>query len=488
MKFGLKEDIISKLTEVFEANPKVDKALIFGSRAKGNYRRDSDIDIAIKGAAITLDDILKMQVQFEEKGVKFKIDLLYYNGIKEKTVIEHIDRVGIDIYVRYKEYKLGEVLAKKGYIRGPFGSSLKRDEMKNSGIPVYEQKNAIYNSRDFRFFIDEQKFEELKRFQVQTNDLIISCSGTVGKVSIIRENDPKGIISQALLILRPDITKINLKYLYYFLSSKQGFELITQASHGSVQVNISEKKVVESIRIKIPPIAEQAIIAETLTSIDNKIDLLQRQNRTLEELAESVFRQWFLEEAGKNWKEMALDKIAEFLNGLACQKFPIQQNEEGLPVIKIKEMKNGITESSDIASSNVPEKYIVKDGDLLFSWSGSLDVGLWFGGIGVLNQHLFKVTSREFPQWFCYFWIKYHLEEFKGIAEDKSTTMGHIQRHHLSQARVLVPDKEGLKQMDEAINPFFKKLKSNQGQIGNLKQLRDTLLPKLINGEVRIEF
>ncbi len=117
----------------------------------------------------------------------------------------------------WRECELGKLLKPKGYVRGPFGSSLKRGEMVEQGVPVYEQKNAIYGNREFRFFITNEKFEELKRFQVETNDLIISCSGTVGKISIIEEDDPKGIISQALLILRPDIDKITLKFLFYFL-------------------------------------------------------------------------------------------------------------------------------------------------------------------------------------------------------------------------------------------------------------------------------
>ncbi len=202
----------------------------------------------------------------------------------------------------WKEYKLGEILADKGYIRGPFGSSLKRCEMKGAGIPVYEQKNAIYDSREFRFFIDNEKFNGLSRFQVKTNDLIISCSGTVGKISIIKEDDPKGIISQALLILRPDINKIILKYLYYTLSSRQGFDLITQASHGSVQVNIAERKVVENIPLLLPPLPEQRAIASVLSSFDDKIDLLHRQNKTLEAMAEALFRQWFVEEAEEGGK------------------------------------------------------------------------------------------------------------------------------------------------------------------------------------------
>ena len=98
-----------------------------------------------------------------------------------------------------REVILAELLQNKGYIRGPFGSALKRPEMKSEGIPVYEQQHAIYNSREFRFYIDEKKFEELKRFQVKNGDIVISCSGTVGKVTIIKEDDPKGIISQALI-------------------------------------------------------------------------------------------------------------------------------------------------------------------------------------------------------------------------------------------------------------------------------------------------
>ena len=103
--------------------------------------------------------------------------------------------------VEWKETHLSDVLADKGYIRGPFGSALKRGEMKEDGIPVYEQQHAIYNTRKFRYYIDEKKLDEMKRFQVRKDDLIISCSGTVGKVSIIRDDDPKGIISQALLLL-----------------------------------------------------------------------------------------------------------------------------------------------------------------------------------------------------------------------------------------------------------------------------------------------
>ena len=118
--------------------------------------------------------------------------------------------------------KLKDIIQDKGYIRGPFGSALKRNEMKEVGIPVYEQQNAIYNHRDFRYFIDEEKYESLKRFTVKKDDLIISCSGTVGKVSIIKEDDPIGIISQALLILRPNTEIINPDFYTISLPHQEG--------------------------------------------------------------------------------------------------------------------------------------------------------------------------------------------------------------------------------------------------------------------------
>ncbi len=388
----------------------------------------------------------------------------------------------------WKNCILGDVLEEKGYIRGPFGSALKRDEMKKTGIPVYEQANAIYNHRIFRYYIDRDKFSELSRFQVKTNDIIISCSGTVGKLSIIKDEDPKGIISQALLILRANINKIVLDYLYYFLTSKIGFELLTQASHGSVQVNIAEKKVVQNIPLLLPSYNEQIQISSILKSLDDKIDLLHRQNVTLEAMAEALFRQWFVMEDNSSWKRKPLSAIAEYLNGLPCQKYAPQNLIDRLPVLKIRELNSGISEDSDWATSTVPNEYIIHEGDVIFSWSGSLMVKIWNGEDCVLNQHLFKVTSHNYPKWYYYFWTKYHLEDFKIIAESHATTMGHIKRGDLDNAIVLIPAPNELSDMSKTIEPFFNKIIKNYSQIRTLEKLRDTLLPKLMSGEVRVNY
>lgn len=180
-----------------------------------------------------------------------------------------------------EQVKLSDVLQKKGYIRGPFGSALKRGDMKDAGIPVYEQQHAIYDHRDFRYFIDDKKFNEMQRFQVKTNDLIISCSGTVGKVSIINEEDPKGIISQALLILRADTDKILPEYLRYFFTSKEGYNAIVSRSSGSVQVNISKRDVIEQIPMRLPPLNSQRKVVEVLGKLDKKIKTNEAINKNL---------------------------------------------------------------------------------------------------------------------------------------------------------------------------------------------------------------
>lgn len=105
-----------------------------------------------------------------------------------------------------------------------------------------------------------------------------------------------------------------------------------------------------------------------------------------------------------------------------------------------------------------------------------------------LNQHLFKVTSADYPKWFYYYWIKQHLTEFRAIAESKATTMGHIQRGHLSSAKVIVPTVPELEDMNKTMYPLIEKIERNNAQIITLQKLRDTLLPKLISGEVRVEY
>lgn len=293
-----------------------------------------------------------------------------------------------------------------------------------------------------------------------------------------------GACSNDVLVFRAN-ENTDSKFLYYLLSQNSFFEFM-MLGHKGTKMPRGDKDAIICMNILIPSVSEQKVIAEVLSAIDDKIDFLNRQNKTLENLAETYFRQWFIEDAKEEWEEKGLDETAEFLNGLPLQKYPYKSGKY-LKAIKIKELNNGFSDSSDLCNDQVPDKYIVNNGDIIFSWSGSLEIAYWKYGKGALNQHLFKVTPNNYPKWFCYQWINYYLIDFRGIAADKATTMGHIQRHHLSQAKVLVPRGYDLEQMNEIMDPITKKIISNNNQVQTLKELRETYLPKLISGEIRVK-
>ncbi|VVH60758.1 Type I restriction-modification system, specificity subunit S (EC, partial [uncultured Gammaproteobacteria bacterium] len=210
------------------------------------------------------------------------------------------------------------------------------------------------------------------------------------------------------------------------------------------------------------------------------------QNKTLEQMAETLFRQWFVVESGEDWVEKPLSSVANFLNGLACQKFPPKNEVDKFPVLKIKQLRNGFSDECDWCTTEVKAEYIIENGDVIFSWSASLMVKIWDGDQCILNQHLFKVTSDDFPKWYYYLWSKHHLAEFVSISSSHATTMGHIKRGDLDDAMVLVPSPEESEEFSEIFTPLLDKIISNNKRLKNLTSLRDTLLPKLMSGEVRI--
>jgi len=296
----------------------------------------------------------------------------------------------------------------------------------------------------------------------------------------------KGFGSTEFHVFRGKAGISDTDFIFYLSRWSEVRDYAEANLHGTSGRQRVPKEAFDSLVLDLPPLPEQRAIAGVLSSLDDKIDLLHRQNKTLESLAETLWRETFLEDSHTEWAEKGLDEIADFLNGLPCQKYPPRLDGATLPVVKIKELHNGITDASDLVTNQVPNEYIIDDGDVIFSWSGSLEVIVWFSGKGVLNQHLFKVTSEKYPKWFYFYWIWHHLSDFQDIAQDKATTMGHIQRHHLSKARVLIPDENSFKQLDACIGPIFDKKINNLKECRKLEEMRDALLPKLMTGEVEI--
>ncbi len=431
----------------------------------------------------------------------------------------------------YKQTEIGEIpedwdvvdlksiLIDKGYIRGPFGSALRRPELKTKGIPVYEQQHAIYGSRDFRFYIDDEKFKELKRFQVQTNDLIISCSGTLGKVSIISEDDPKGIISQALLTLRPNPLKILPDYLKYFFTSKSGFSSITSRSSGSVQVNIANRQIIEQIKLALPGVDEQQQIASVLSSLDDKIELNRRMNKTLEEMGKALFKRWFVDfefpdengkpyksnggemvesELGlipKGWKAVPLIKVFDFLEGPGIRNW--QYADTGTRFINIRLINNGdidIKSANYINQKDVDTKYqhfLLQEGDMVVSASGTLGKNAIVRKSHLpllLNTSVIRFRPQDNVSYpFMYQYLQ--SEEF--LSEQIRLSAGSVQANfgptHLKQMSVLSPSKDILDRFNQICGAIYQEINAKMDENEQLGALRDSLLPRLMSGKLRVK-
>ena len=298
--------------------------------------------------------------------------------------------------------------------------------------------------------------------------------------------------------------EVDILFLYYMLKYKK----ITGDGSAIPQLTIP---MIKKEVVSLPSIEEQSRISTILSSLDDKIELNNRINADLEEQAQALFRRWFVDfefpneqglpyksnggkfvdsELGKipeGWKIGTLSEIADYLNGLAMQKFRPQDKELGIPVLKIKELgQKNCDSSSDICSESIKPEYIVNDGDVIFSWSGTLKIDIWCGGICGLNQHLFKVTSKIYPKWFYYYWTKQHLNKFIRIAKDKAVTMGHIKREDLDKSQLSIPNNKNFRTMNNIIGPLLEKQITLNIENRFLIQLCDAILPKLMNNEIKI--
>jgi len=371
------------------------------------------------------------------------------------------------------------------------GKNIVKEPMKDILVtPGNFRIGGGFKNSKFKYFNGEYP----KSYILKENDIIVTMTDlskdgdTLGYSAKVPKsnNEEKYLHNQRIGLVEFLNDKIDKDFIYWLLRTKDYHGFIVSAATGT-SIRHTSPTTIKEYEFFLPPLPEQKTIVSVLSSLDDKIDLLHRQNKTLEAMAETLFRQWFIEEAKEDWEEKPLDEIADYLNGLACQKFPFENDVDRLPVLKIKELRNGFTKNSDWVTSKVLEQYIVKNGDVIFSWSGSLLVKIWNGKNCVLNQHLFKVTSEKYPKWFYYFWTKHHLQKFISIAESKATTMGHIKRGDLHVVMVLVPSKEETEEMGIIMDPIVEKLIKNTKQICTLEQLRDTLLPKLMSGVVRMK-
>ena len=325
--------------------------------------------------------------------------------------------------------------------------------------------------------------------------------------------DKEGGASSDVLVLRVKEGHSS-KYLYALLLQDSFFDYVMLGTKGSKMPRGDKEQI---LRFAFPTLdVPEEKIGDLFFNLESKISLNLEINKNLEALAKQIYDYWFVQfdfpdENGRPYKSSGgkmvwneklkriipegwhcgnLFEIATFTNGLACQNNRPKEGEKPLPVIKIREMRDGFTADSEYVSPNIPEAVRVYNGDILFSWSASLEVMLWCFGNGGLNQHIFKVTSaNDFPKSFYYYQLLNYVTIFKKMAEARKTTMGHITQDHLQQSTIAIPDDISIaNKLDGIISPIFAQIVKLQEEITHLTKQRNELLPLLMNGQVTIEF
>lgn len=303
-----------------------------------------------------------------------------------------------------------------------------------------------------------------------------------------------------------DCGKADIRYVYYYLMTSDLRGLIT----GSAQPKLNQDNL-SAFVMNLPSREEQHRVASVLSAIDDKIALNKRMMSELEETARLIYDYWFTQfdfpdengnpyrssggkmthnktlnrEIPTSWKVGNLYDIAHYTNGLACQRHRPIGDDKGLPVIKIREMHEGLNKDTERVSSDIASSHLINRGDLLFSWSASLEVMFWSGPTCGLNQHIFKVIPKgRFSNLYVFMQLIAYLEIFKKMVEARKTTMGHITSDHLNQSKVVLPDSHTLNRFSDATKPLTDMLIQTGHEKQKLESLRNWLLPMLMNGQV----
>jgi restriction modification system DNA specificity subunit len=415
----------------------------------------------------------------------------------------------------WKRYKLGELLSIK------HGWAFKSENYVKDGKTALVTLRNI--SEDSRFVFDVNKTtyyggEYPEEYNLNEGDLIIPLTeqvvGLLGNSAFVPNfGDIKFVLNQRVGKVQEKYEKIDKIFLKYLLSTTTVRTQMEYRASGTKQRNISPKDIYD-IEVYIPELVIQKYIGRILYNLDKKIQINNQINQELEAMAKTLYDYWFVQfdfpdqngkpykssggkmvynpdlkrEIPEGWGVDSLWNIANFYNGLAMQKYRPDTNEDDyIPVIKIREMMNGFSKDTEKARLDIPIEAVVERGDILFSWSATLEVIIWGKERGALNQHIFKVTSDTYPKSFIYFELKSYLKVFKAIAELRKTTMGHITQDHLKQAKIVVPPIELISKLDAKLQPIMLKQQILENQNQELTQLRDWLLPMLMNGQVKVE-
>lgn len=472
MKYGLSDNQLQEIIDFIAQNHDVEEAVIFGSRAIDTFKEASDIDIALKGEKVNHALVAKMKFNIEEDSyLPFFFDFVAYPTITNEELRKHIDTKGVAIYRKgedsmgeWKESFLDEIAFINPTERLAKGQPAKKIAMEL--LMPFTKRVTGYSVEPFN---GGMKF--------RNGDTIVAritpCleNGKTAFIDVLDE-DEIGFGSTEYIVLRERKGISNKQFLYYFAISDEFRDVAILAMTGSSGRQRVETDVVRNHRFFLPPLPEQRAIAGVLSSLDDKIDLLHRQNKTLEAMAETLFRQWFVEEADEGWEEVLLGDF--------------------FPVVTGKKDANFGTEDGPypfFTCSQTPIKapsYSFDGSAILLAGNGDFSIKRYIGKFEAYQRTYVLIPYDVNYFGFLYTIMKYFLSEITGGF--RGSVINFITKGMITDFRFNLPkDRSCLNEKLFQFNQLFEKVDSNANQIRTLEKLRDALLPKLMNGEVRVE-
>jgi type I restriction enzyme S subunit len=463
MKYGLSEEQLAEIIAFIKRYPEVKEAILFGSRAIDTYKEASDIDIAIKGEKVNAGLAATIKFDLEEDTfLPFFFDVIAYPTITNEALIKHIDTKGVRLLgdVAAGEWVEGVLSDIAEIVMGqsPDGESCSDN---TDDTPLLNGPTEF----GIKYPIPVQFTDNPKRFSREEDILFCVRGSTTGRMNWANQ---AYAIGRGLAAIRH---KEGIDYKYFVRGIIDfNLPLLLSSATGSTFPNISKSQL-ENLEISLPPLPEQKAIAAVLSSLDDKIDLLHRQNKTLEAMAETLFRQWFIEEAKEDWEEVVLGSLFEISSGKGLKKE--QLNDNGLYPVLGANGKIGKTND------------FLFDEKLLFTGRvGTL------GNIFIVNKEKVWLSDNTliFRKITFFYFIYFTLKTANLADYNAGSTQPLIRQSDIKEIPVLLPCSKLLTIFESQSEQYFQKQSINKKQIQILEKLRDNLLPKLMSGEVRVSY
>ena len=514
----------------------------YGSRVKWTARPNSDLDLVAFTTPAQRAQVADLKEALAESNLPFPVDLHVWDDVPErfreiirkeyivvqgaKTPQEPVVADGWRTKTVWELQQEGVLLVEDGN-HGEYRP--RSNEFVSSGVAFIRAADmdagrVVFDSASK---INDTARQRITKGIGAPGDALLSHKGTVGKVALVHSNATPFVCSPQTTFWRTlDEERLNRRYLYAFLRSPEfRSQLATRSGETDMApyVSLTSQR---GLSVKLPPIQEQRAIAHILGTLDDKIEMNRQMNETLETMARVLFKSWFVDfnpvrakaerrdtslpkhvadlfpdsfedselgESPKGWRARSLYEAAEFVNGAAFRSEDFCDPSLGLPIVRIAELKDGISGQTKYSERILEPKQLIETGDLLYSWSGSpdtsLDAFLWTNGRGLLNQHIFKVITPTIAEKrFVYYLLKFLKPALVEIARNKQTTgLGHVTVADMKRLSVCSPHPKVLSAFDGLVAPLFDKAFSNTIESQILAALRDALLPKLISGDVRVK-